>query len=326
MFKKSYKIKSIFLFYWILLLYILSALIWWYIALNRQNNQMTAYEIAILKKDSTFSKSYQTLIQENRRKKTQFIGEGSIFLLIITVGAVFLFRAVNKQLKLSQQQQHFMMAITHELKTPIAITKLNLETLQKRKLEDIQQQRLIGNSIEENNRMNDLCSNLLLSSQMEGNGYQIIFEKLNFSSLVENCVSDFKNRYPQKCIEFSDLKDIYTIGDAFLLKIAINNLIDNSIKYAPKESSVMIALNNNNNLIELHIADNGPGIPDKDKKNVFKKFYRTGPDATKKSKGTGLGLFLVDRIIKLHKGSVTIKDNEPLGADFVIQLNQTDKA
>ncbi len=322
MLRKSHKIKFIFLFYWILLLYILSALIWWYVALSRQNDQMTSYKIALLKNDSSFEKGYNSIIEDKKRKTAQYIGEGSIFLLLITVGAIFLFKAIHKQLRISKQQQDFMIAITHELKTPIAVTKLNLETLQRRKLDELQEKKLISNSIEENNRMNDLCSNLLLSSQMEGDGYQIIFEKFNFTDLVRNCVDDFSKRFPQKNILLVDHEESFINGDIFLIKIVVNNLIDNSVKYTPKESDVKLSVFKHRDKIELHVADRGPGISDKDKREVFKKFYRT--DSTKKTKGTGLGLFLVEKIIKLHKGIVYIRDNPPAGANFVIQLKRID--
>ncbi|WP_457848411.1 histidine kinase dimerization/phospho-acceptor domain-containing protein, partial [Staphylococcus aureus] len=89
-------------------------------------------------------------IEEAKKRKTaQYVGEGVTFLALIIIGAVFVFRATRRQLKLSQQQQNFMMAVTHELKTPIAITQLNLETLQKRKLEEDKQQKLISNTLQE---------------------------------------------------------------------------------------------------------------------------------------------------------------------------------
>ena len=139
--------------YWVLLVYIVAALVYWFIALNTQNRQMIQYEKQQLKKDSPiYIDEIKKLNAIEKRKTIQYIGEGSTFLLLILASAVFIFRAVRKQLKSSQQQQNFMMAITHELKTPIAVTKLNLETLQKRKLEEGQQQKLIQSTIQEANR------------------------------------------------------------------------------------------------------------------------------------------------------------------------------
>ena len=141
---KTKKLRSIFLLYWFLLAYILAALVWWFIALNRQNQQMTKYKMQELNPaDQTYSIASAKINEERKRKTSQYIGEGSIFFLLIIAGAVFVYRAVHRQLQISQEQQNFMIALTHELKTPIAVARLNLETLQKRKLEEGQQQRLI---------------------------------------------------------------------------------------------------------------------------------------------------------------------------------------
>ena len=124
---KSGKIRTIIIIYWVLLLYIIAALVWWYVALSRQNEQMTTYKIQELQTtDIRYREQYKKIMDENKRKSAQYFGEGAIFLLLISAGAIFLFRAVKNQLKITTQQQNFMMAITHELKTPIAVTKLNL--------------------------------------------------------------------------------------------------------------------------------------------------------------------------------------------------------
>ena len=320
---KSGKIKTIFIIYWFLLLYILAALVWWYIELSRQNTQMTEYKIHRLNAiDINYNQQLNSITKDEDRKTAQYIGEGSIFFLLISAGAIFLFKAIKNQLKNSQQQQGFMMAITHELKTPIAVTKLNLETLQKRKLDDIQQQRLINNTLQETNRMNALCNNLLLSSQMEAGGYKINLEKLNIVDLVEGCVRDFTIRFPNKNIVTTIEDDLFIWGDVFLLQMVMNNLIDNAIKYAPKETAIFINLFNQNNSNVIEIIDEGPGISDSEKDKVFKKYYRLGGEATQKSKGTGLGLFLVYKIIRAHKGTINIADNFPNGSKFILQLNQ----
>jgi signal transduction histidine kinase len=110
------------------------------------------------------------------------------------------------------------------------------------------------------------------------------------------------------------------MGDVFLLQMTFNNLIDNAIKYSPKDQPIKIKIENQQNICSITFADYGTGIPDVDKKKVFEKFYRIGTEATQKAKGTGLGLYLVHRIIKAHKGKIFITDNEPNGAKFVIQL------
>ena len=321
MFKKSKKIKLIFFIYWFLLLYIFSALIWWYIALSRQNTSMANFKInEISKQDAAYSIKVSKIEEERKRKTAQYLGEGSIFFLLISAGAIFLFRAVNKQLIISRQQQNFMVAITHELKTPIAVTKLNLETLQKRQLDESQQFKIISNTIQESNRMNALCSNLLLSSQMEAGAHQYTPERLDITAVLQSVISDFKNRFPNRTIEFWDDGSMQILGDVFLLQMTFNNLIDNAIKYSPKDQPIVVKIEGQKNQCCITFADFGAGIQDADKKKVFEKFYRIGTEATQKAKGTGLGLYLVHRIIKAHRGKIFITDNEPNGAKFVIQL------
>lgn len=321
MFKKSKKIKLIFFIYWFLLLYIFSALIWWYIALSRQNISMANFKKnEISKQDVAYAIKISQIEEERKRKTAQYLGEGSIFFLLISAGAIFLFRAVSKQLIISRQQQNFMVAITHELKTPIAVTKLNLETLQKRQLDEAQQFKIISNTIQESNRMNALCNNLLLSSQMEAGAHQYTPERLDITAVLQSVVSDFINRFPNREILFFDNGPLYLMGDVFLLQMTFNNLIDNAIKYSPKDQPINIIIENKQNQCSITFADYGAGIEDGDKKKVFEKFYRIGTEATQKAKGTGLGLYLVYRIIKAHKGKIFIADNEPNGAKFVIQL------
>ena len=213
-----------------------------------------------------------------------------------------------------------MMAITHELKTPIAVTKLNLETLQKRKLETSQQEKLINNTLQEANRMNALCNNLLLSSQMESEAYKKVSEQIHIDKLLGDCIRDFSVRYPSRNIMFNPKDEITIDGDVFLLQMAFNNLIENALKYSPKDTAIQVVLAKKENQCQLAITDEGNGIPDEDKLKIFEKFYRIGSDATQKSKGTGLGLFLVKRIVDAHKGMVYVKDNQPKGSIFTIQL------
>ena len=319
---KTKKLRSIFILYWFLLAYILAALIWWFIALNRQNEQMTKYKMQeLFPGDKTYSAASTKIADENKRKTAQYIGEGAIFFLLIIAGAVFVFRAVRKQLKISQEQQHFMMALTHELKTPIAVAKLNLETLQKRKLDETQQQKLIQNTLQETNRLNSLCNNMLLSSQIEAGGYHITKEETNFSDLVNSCIQDFMIRFPQHNIRSQVKDDIFITGDRLLLQMAVNNLIDNAIKYSPKESILNILLFEENKLIQLQVKDEGKGIANDEKENIYKKFYRIGNTATRAAKGTGLGLYLTKKIALQHNANISVTDNLPTGAIFTITFH-----
>ena len=309
----------VFVVYWVLLIYVVAALVWWFIALNAQNRQMIKFQTLQLKKDSPgYFNDVQKFNAVAKRKTFQYIGEGGTFLFFILVGGVFVFRAVRHQLRSTQQQHNFMMAITHELKTPIAVTKLNLETLQKRKLEDSQQQKLIQNTIQETNRLNALCNNMLLASQIEAGGYSITKEEINFTELVNECVHEYKIRFPKRAISATLAADIFIEGDMLLLQMGVNNLLDNAIKYSNKEMPISVELQQNASQVLLTIKDEGKGIIDEEKKKVFDKYYRTGNSATKGSKGTGLGLYLTKRIAHQHNAIILLTDNIPHGCNFTV--------
>ena len=322
---RAKKFHRIFALYWILLGYIVAALIFWFFTLNKQNREMTELrkqEVPV--NDPNHYNKIARIGFEHDRKVMQYTGEGAIFFLVILVGAIVVYRAVKRQLKLSNEQQHFMMAITHELKTPIAVSKLNLETMQKRKLDEEQQQRLLQNTLHETNRLDSLCNNLLVSSQMESDGYKILRDEINLSMLTLSCINDFNIRYPQRDIVKQVADDVIVTGDPMLLQIVVNNLLENALKYSPKETAVKIALQQLDKTVVLQVTDNGPGIPGTDKKKVFEKFHRLGNEATKRAKGTGLGLYLCKKIVIRHQGAIIITDNPQGGSIFTVNLKATD--
>ena len=314
---KPQKLVVVSMVYWVLLTYMVAALVWWFIALEKQNQDITNIRLTEIKKDDpAYFSQYQIIEQAKKRKTAQYIGEGSTFLALILLGAVFVFRATRKQLRLSQQQQNFMMAITHELKTPIAVAQLNLETLQKRKLDEDKQQKLISNTLQEANRLNTLCNNILFASQLDAGAYRSNKEEINFTDLTEGCVDDFKNRFPQRQILENISESIYLNGEILLLQMLVNNLIENALKYSPKESPISVSLIEAGQKVKLTVSDFGQGIADNEKKKIFDKFYRSGDESTRKAKGTGLGLYLCKRIAQSHKGYISVTDNFPTGSNF----------
>jgi len=319
---KRKRLTVITIVYWFLLTYIVTALIFWFLSLVKQSRQMTEYKMMQLKKDSPdYIIQVKEIEDEEKRKTAQYVGEGFTFLLLILVGAVFVYRATRRQIRLNTQHQNFMMAITHELKTPIAITKLNLETLLKRKLEEPQQEKLIRNALQESNRLNDLCDNILLASQIDAGDYLLHKEVVNFSELVMESSSYFKTRFPGQDIEETIGESIYVKGDSLLLQLAVNNLVENAIKYSGKQKQVLIGLQKDAGTAQLQIKDEGKGILNKEKKRIFEKFYRSGNENTRNTKGTGLGLYLTKKIIKDHGGNIAVSDNTPTGCIFTVTLH-----
>ena len=118
---------------------------------------------------------------------------------------------------------------------------------------------------------------------------------------------------------------IFVNGDHLLLQMAVNNLIDNALKYSPKEAVITLVLAQQKNNINFLVKDQGKGIAAEEKQKVFNKFYRIGNTATKGAKGTGLGLYLTKRIVQQHNGNIFVTDNVPAGCIFTITLQSSDK-
>ncbi|WP_037351715.1 sensor histidine kinase [Sediminibacterium salmoneum] len=316
---KPPKLAFVTFVYWFLLLYMIAALAWWFIALEKQNGILAEIRISEIYKDDPEYINKLARIEELRKRKTaQYVGEGLTFLALILVGAVYVYRATRRQLKFSAHQQNFMMAITHELKTPIAVAQLNLETLQRRKLEEEKQQKLIANTLQEANRLNALCNNILFTSQLDAGGYKVNFQQINLTDIAETSVDDCKSRFPEREITDSIEENIFIEGDPFLLQMLLNNLLENAIKYAPKNLPIHVTLVRSANKICLAIADLGPGIEDREKKSIFDKFYRSGSENTRKAQGTGLGLYLCKKIVETHNGYISVTDNQPNGSIFKV--------
>ena len=317
----KHKLTFVTISYWFLLSYIVAALLWWFIALNSQNTVMTSLSLSEINKDDVaYLQKINKISSLQKRKTAQFIGEGITFLAVILIGAVFIYRATRKQIKFGEQQQNFMMAITHELKTPIAITQLNLETIQKRKLDIDKQENIIKNSLIEVNRLNSLCNNILWASQLDSGTNNSKYEEINLSEVIVGCIIDFEKRLGKNKIISNINSNIYFRSDELMTQILTNNLIENALKYSPKEKQIIVNLYQENKKIFLTVVDEGIGIADEEKKVIFDKFYRSGSEKTRKTQGTGLGLYLCKRIIKNLKGDITVTNNIPVGSIFTITL------
>ena len=310
--------------YWVLLVYIIAALVWWALSLQKQNE-----EIYLLQRQHLFSHyqhapffkaELQKIELERKRAISKFIGEGSTFLLLILIGAVYIYRSVRRQFRLQLQQQNFVMAVTHELKTPIAVSRLNLETLLKYQLDETKKNKLLHMTLQETLRLDTLINNILISSQLDGNSYKLSKEDLNFSDLTNDMVHQFANRYPDRPLNITIHEEVEMAGDPLLLKLLVSNLLENANKYSPRDKPIFIELERQDGYTRLQVRDEGPGIPDDEKKNVFEKFYRIGSEQTRKTQGTGLGLYLCKKIAADHNAVILLKDNQPQGSNFIVQF------
>jgi two-component system, OmpR family, sensor histidine kinase CiaH len=319
------KLRRATIFFWILLLYIVAALVWWFVSLERQNAAM--YELkkeeitnsAFDKNSLQFKTALAAVEDQQRRNTIKYISEGAIFLLIIIIGAILMYRLVLRQFQVQHQQQNFMMAITHELKTPISVARLNLETLQRHALNEEKQKKLIQSSLQETMRLDTLINNILVLSQIDAGSYPSSKEELDFSDLVSDVLHQFKNRYPDRKLFTEIEQDVDVDADPILLKLLVSNLLENANKYSEKCTAITCKLTKTNG-IKLQVKDEGAGISEEEKKNIFQKFYRIGNEQTRKTQGTGLGLYLCKKIAAYHQADIYVTDNQPQGSIFTVQF------
>jgi signal transduction histidine kinase len=322
---KKTKLRLTTVVYWVLLSYIVAALVWWFVSLYNQNEEMyrlrTQNISASMDPASPAYKKQLAQIEDIRKRNhAKYIGEGATFFVLILIGAVFIYRSVRNQFRAQQQQQNFVMAITHELKTPISVSRLNLETLQRYRLDEQKKEKLVQMTLQETLRLDNLINNILISSQLDGHSYHVTKEELDLSHLVKDVTQQFRNRYPERRVMETIVPDIDMDGDPHLLKLLVSNLLENANKYSPRETAVKIELRKNDHSILLNVSDEGPGIERSERKLVFRKFYRTGNEQTRRTKGTGLGLYLCKKIAEDLEGSIVIEDNQPQGSKFIVSF------
>ncbi len=315
------KRRPIFIIFWGLLMYISAALIWWFLLLTKQNNELAITHMHELRlsQDSAknpiaFSLQKQEIAYKQASRNKKYIGEGLTFLIVIIVGAILVFRLALKQFKLANQQQNFMMAVTHELKTPIAVTQINLQTLKKHQLQLEKQHQIIDNTLKETKRLDQLASNILIASKLDGDAYTKIEDDVLIDQLVTERMQRFESNYANYTFETSIEAECTVQGDLFLFQILVDNLISNAIKYSKPNSTISATVFKNG----FAIKDQGQGIPVKDRQKIFEKFVRLGSEDTRNTKGTGIGLYLCNRIVKDLKGKISISDNHPNGSIFTI--------
>lgn len=317
----KHRLAFINVIFWIWLLYIVAALVWWFISLEMQNEMMFEFRMLELSKEDPRYVEKVFLLEDARgRKSFQYIGEGVVSLGLILFGAFFLYYHTRKQFRFTQQQQNFMMAITHELKTPIAVSQLNLETLQKRKLPEEMQQKLINNTLLETSRLHSLTNNILFSAQLESGNYNTHRDAVNISNVLLEVIKDFRRRFTTRDIIHFVEENVFVHGEQLSLNLLISNLLDNAVKYSPVDSSITINLKTYTDTITLSIADEGNGISEEEKNKIFNKFYRVGHESVRTAKGTGLGLYLCKKIVKDMHGSITLQNNTPKGTVFIINF------
>lgn len=313
--------KPLLIFY-LVVIYGFASFGWWCYLLLDKNHQEFEQQKTILElrheqenKQGSFqdTERYQDIKDEYYSQIYMIIGEGVVFLLILVAGIYKIRSTFFREIELANQQKNFLLSITHELKSPLSSIKLALQTLGRQDLNEENKEKVVANSLQDTERLEDLVNNILLATKIEEGRYTSDFEIIDMSTLVDDVVEK-EQRSTERQIETSVYQDLTVKGDRAALRSVITNLVENAIKYSPAEKPISVTLKERDGMAVLSVADQGKGIPDKQKERVFDKFYRLGNEETRSTKGAGLGLFLVKTIARYHDGTAWIRDNEPQGA------------
>ena len=296
--------KPLTLFY-ILVFYIFIQFCWWAYLLVDLNQAVYAHKISAM-----------------HHRWFMIAGEGAVFLCLLTLGAIKTHKAFTKEVALSNRQKNFLLSVTHELKSPLAAIKLYLQTLQKHDLEKSRQQTFIENALKDTDRLNALVENVLTATKIESHSQLFYKENLNFSDEIKGLINQYlmSSKHEHR-FEMEIKPDIYLAFDKQALSSILMNLLENAQKYAPINSLIKVRLDTGPGKVLLQVSDEGTGIAENEKLSIFEKFYRVGNEETRKSKGTGLGLFIVKYIVENHQGKIVVKNNNPKGSIFEIVLN-----
>ena len=278
--------------------YVLLQFIWWGFHLIQLNQNIDAPD------------------HQLNRRVLMILGEGAVFISILFFGLYKIRSSIRKELELSGRQSNFLLSITHELKTPIASSKLLLQTLLKRELKEDKRNELITKTLNENERLENLIDNILNASRVENNALQAVKTEINLAELSIKII----NRLPLGIVKNEMQANTIVQGDAFMLETIIENLIENAIKYSGTNPCITLYSFQNEKEIVFGVKDQGPGIPLTERENIFTKFYRIGNEETRSAKGSGLGLFIVSEFARLNGGSIQYKENLPKGAAFEVTL------
>jgi len=318
----SKKSRPLFWFY-ILLTYVFLQFSWWtysMVVLNSENTRLKT-ELNLLKGENpeeVISKG-NAMNAKLHKRWLMITSEGAVFVFLLLLGGYQIRKTLKKETALAQQQKNFLLSVTHELKSPIASTKLQLQTLQKHELEREKQKEIIANAISDTERLNNLVENILLAAKIENSVFSFHKEPYNLSNYItEGMNQTIKSfNYKQKVVLDID-PDITLNIDRTSFPSIILNLFENAVKYSPENSTITIGLKKQNENVILSVADEGVGILASEKSTIFQKFYRVGNEDVRKTKGTGLGLFIVKHIVENHNGIITVKENTPRGSIFEI--------
>lgn len=241
------------------------------------------------------------------------------------LGAVVVFNDVTRLRKLEEVRKEFVANVSHELKTPITSIKGFVETLvDGGALEDPESaRRFLGIIARQSDRLANIIEDLLYLSRLEYEERQLVMHPVDVQKVAERSAANFEHAARNKRIDLrveSHAQDPWALGDASLLARAVDNLIDNAIKYSPEGGRVDVTLQELPDALEIAVRDQGIGIAEEHLPRISERFYRVDTARSREMGGTGLGLAIVKHIARVHDGGLRVESRQGEGSCFRIRV------
>jgi signal transduction histidine kinase len=301
----------------VLAAYVLLQFLWWAYLLIEKDNELRALigQLDALGVRSTLSHG------DRSRTLLMVAGEGFVFVTLLLIGLWTIYRSVRHELVLARLQRNFLLAASHELRTPIAGLKLHLQTLQRRQLDAGQQRSLMTMALGDVERLGALSEKILLATRLEEARLPLQRAPLDLTPLLNGLVEQARGSYGRDHrIGLDAPMALPVVSDADAVRTIVGNLLENACKYAPPGTAVTITARRDQAGTVIEVADEGPGVPADERERIFDRFHRGGREETRQTKGTGLGLFIVRRLAEALGDSVTLRNGRTHGAIFAVAL------
>ena len=296
--------------------------VWWIVFMAR----LTAEKVDIAQQLGGTAEFIEQIHRQEVTRQIMVGTEGVFLLVMILAGSWVIYRALVQTEELTFHQQNFLMAVTHELKTPLASMKLYLDALQSTKIAPEKKAGIIPRMKEDVVRLEKMVENILDAGRFERSGYHLNKSTFNLSALVTGrleAIQKVPTTVPLE-VERTIQSDVLWYGDEVAFGRAIDAVLENGLKYhGGSKIQIATKLSADSKQIRIAIADHGIGFTAADAKAIFERFYRVGDEMTRAQSGTGLGLYLCREIIRGHGGQVAAASDGPgRGATFVITLKR----